>query len=305
MGPANHADRPDHADHGGSAPPTIVALIADGVLDAELAALGWLLVDARLPLIVAGDDAGARDALLGAFLDLLPPTTRRFDLAGAAEDFAWLPEATALGWSPAAGAASGAPLPPAIPASPASAYLAALELSDRRAGASWGRAARTFVRAASLGYGIATTVDAARLEDVHDRLRSAGVGLNDDELSYLGLILIVGPDRESASPRARVIAAHYARPVGRDEHGHTQRLPPAVLAVRDPGSGRLDHFSWGVMPELAIRLGRKAGDLERDQAERAAFLASLVAGGAVERRAVRAAIRSWLASRGSSDQRAH
>ena len=44
------------------------------------------------------------------------------------------------------------------------------------------------------------------------------------------------------------------------------------------------------MPELAIRLGRKAGDLERDQAERAALLAGLVADGALDLDTVRATI---------------
>ena len=85
--------------------------------------------------------------------------------------------------------------------------------------------------------------------------------------------------------------------MGRDEHGHTQRLPPAVLAHRDPPADRLDHFEWGVMPELAIRLGRKAGDLERDQAARAAVLRGLVDDGAVDIESVRAAIAAERAAR--------
>jgi hypothetical protein len=44
------------------------------------------------------------------------------------------------------------------------------------------------------------------------------------------------------------------------------------------------------MPELAIRLGRRAGDLERDQAERAAVLRRLAEGGVVDVDSVRAAI---------------
>ena len=132
---------------------------------------------------------------------------------------------------------------------------------------------------------------ADRLEDVHELLRERPVGLTDDELTYLGLVLIVRADRgPGGHVRRRVVAAHYARPVGRDEQGHTQRLPPAVLASRsDPGAS-LDHFEWGVMPELAIRLGRKAGDLERDQAERARLLADLAGAGTTTVEAVRAAI---------------
>ena len=278
-----------------SAPPrrSIVELIADRVLDAELAALAWILVEARLPLVVAGLQQGAgKTTLLEALLDFLPPATRRIDLRGAAESFDWLPEAEALGWG-----RPGPALVEAIPVSPASAYLVAAEVSEHLPIYTWDRAARTLVRAASIGYGIGATLHADRLEDVHALLRGREVGLTDDELTYLGLILIVragrGPDGHA---RRRVVAAHYARPVGRDEHGHTQRLPPAVIATHDAGSDRLDHFAWGVMPELAIRIGRKAGDLERDQAERAALLGRLAAEGVIDLDSVRQAIREHRGS---------
>ena len=272
---------------------SIVELIAGGELDAELAGLAWLLVEARLPVVVAGLARNAgKSTLLEALLDFLPPTARRVDLGGVVEDFAWLPEAEALGWT-----RSSPPLDAAVPISPSSGYLVAAELSEHLPLYTWGRAARTFVRAASLGYGIGATIHADRLEDVHEALGSRSVGLSDDELTYLGLVLVVrasrGPD---GHVRRRVVAAHYARPVGRDEHGHTQRLPPAVLAARDDAADRLDHFEWGVMPELAIRLGRKAGDLEREQAERAAVLAGLVADHAVDVDTVRAAIAAHRAA---------
>jgi hypothetical protein len=268
------------------------------VIDAELAALAWILVEARVPLVVAGLQQGAgKTTLLEALLDFLPSTARRIDLRGAAEDFAWLPEAEALGWG-----RPGPALVEAIPVSPASAVLVAAEVSEHLPIYTWDRAARTLVRAASIGYGIAATLHADRLEDVHSLLRGREVGLTDDELTYLGLVLIVratrGPDGHF---RRRVVSAHYARPVGRDEHGHTQRLPPAILAARDEAADRLDHFAWGVMPELAIRLGRKAGDLEREQAERATLLRRLTDDGVVDVASVRAAI----AAHGAASVRVH
>ena len=272
-----------------TAPPrrSVVELIATGVLDAELAALAWITVEARLPLIVAGLQQGAgKTTVLEALLDFLPPTARRIDLAGVAEEFTWLPEAEALGWSRQAPGA-----PAAIPVTPASAFLVASEMSEHLPIYTWGRAARTLVRAASIGYGIGASLHADRLEEVHALLRAHPVGLTDDELTYLGLILIVRADRGvDGHLRRRVVAAHYARPVGRDEHGHTQRLQPAVLAHRDPAADRLDHFEWGVMPELAIRLGRKSGDLERDQVERAAILGRLAIDGAIDLETLRTAI---------------
>ncbi len=274
---------------------SVIELIDTGVIDAELAALAWLLVEARIPIVVAGLEQGAgKTTLLEALLDFLPATARRVDLAGATEDFAWLPEAETLGWT-----RESAPEPVAIPITPASAVLVAAEISEHLPIYTWGRAARTLIRAASIGYGVAATLHADRLEEVHELLRARPVGLTDDELTYLGLILIVragrGPD---GSIRRRVVAAHYARPVGRDEHGHTQRLPPAVVAAYDAAADRLDHFAWGVMPELAIRLGRKAGDLEREQAERAELLARLAAEGAVDLESVRAAIAAHRSATG-------
>ena len=77
-------------------PPTrsVVQLLRDRLMDADLAALVWLLVEARLPLIVAA--AGRRvgkSTVLEAMLDFLPPGTRRIDLGGEFESLAWLPEA--------------------------------------------------------------------------------------------------------------------------------------------------------------------------------------------------------------------
>jgi hypothetical protein len=74
-----------------------------------------------------------------------------------------------------------------------------------------------------------------------------------------------------------VTAAHYVRPLARDAHGHAQLLPPAVLATWDPRLGRYEHFDWGVLPEIAARLGRKAGDLEADLHHRHDDLAGLAA----------------------------
>jgi hypothetical protein len=264
-----------------TAPPrrSIVELIHRGVLDAELAALAWVLLEARLPLIVAGLARGAgKTTVFEALLDFLPVTARRVDLAGADEDFAWLPEAGTLGWR-AADAPDGDRPAAAIPVTPAASYLVAAELSAHLPLYTWGAAARTLVRAASIGYGIGATIHADRLEDVHD------------ELTYLGLIVVVRAERgPDGHVHRRVVAAHYARPVGRDEHGHVQRLPPAVVAARDERTDRLEHFAWGVMPELAIRLGRRAGDLERDQAERAAVLGRLAEEGVVDVDSVRAVI---------------
>jgi hypothetical protein len=55
------------------------------------------------------------------------------------------------------------------------------------------------------------------------------------------------------------------------------------------------------MPELAIRLGRKAGDLEREQAERAEVLDDLVKRGSLDVPTLRATV----AARGVVSRRVH
>lgn len=57
-------------DSGGSTPATVPAEIAAGTLDAELAALLWLLVEGGVSLNVIGPAGSGREALRTAFVDL-------------------------------------------------------------------------------------------------------------------------------------------------------------------------------------------------------------------------------------------
>jgi hypothetical protein len=252
------------------------------VLDSELAATIWVLLEGRVPLIVgaAGRHAG-KTTLLNALLDFLPRELATRELAGIDEQFEWLPQASELGWS-------GTPRPPSDgePVRPDRTVLIAGELSDHTPAYTWDDAARVFVRAASVGYGLAATIHADSLEDVFDTLRSPQVRLTDDELSRLGVVLILRRMREE---RRRVVAAHYVRPVARDVHGHIQRLGPAVLATWDPATDTFEQFGWGITPELAVRVARRAGDFEVEVATRKAVLDGLVKAGTTDIAAVRAA----------------
>lgn len=224
-------------------PPSIVELVRRGVLDAELAALVWVLVEGRIPLIVAAPPAlmesgAAADVLRGTLASLRP------DIGLDGIDAAGL--AAPLGLRSARG----------------------VILGDRIGG---------IARADSL-------------QGLRDALGAdPPLGLSDDELSFLGCVLVLvegdAPPVEAADPlmaatrRARVGVAHYVRPLHRDEHGHPQLLGPAVLATWDPGSRAFEHFAWGVLPEIAARIGRKAGDLEADLHHRRDDLAGLATAG--------------------------
>jgi hypothetical protein len=279
-----------------TAPRSIVELLDQRVLDPELAALIWLLLEAHAPLLVAGAPGSGKTTLLDAALDLLPPLARTVPLEGAIEDFAWLPEAPELGWRPPRRLPGAMATERPRAASPESTVLLLSELSTATERDTWGPRARIAVRALSLGYAMAATIPAERLEEVFERLRRPPVMLTDDELSRLGVVIVI---REVAPPgggeaRRRVVAAHYVRPVVRDAHGHVQRMAPAVLAAYESRTDELEHFAWGIVPELAVRVGRSASDFEREQARRAEFLQGLVAAGVTDPSAVRLALASYL-----------
>ena len=205
--------------------PSLVALIAQGVLDAELAALVWVLVEGRIPLVVAAPPgrAGAGGQLLVGVL---------------------------------ASVHADEPLEQLLaPLSPAGASSL---VRGRRAGG---------------------VLEAGSLGEVRERLGSGALPLNPDQLTFLGCVLVLGESPGARRGRLRVTAAHYVRPLARDAHGHSQRLDPAVLATWDERLGRYEHFAWGVLPEIAARLGRRAGDLEADLHHRRDDLAGLAKAG--------------------------
>jgi hypothetical protein len=91
----------------------------------------------------------------------------------------------------------------------------------------------------------------------------------------------------------RVAAAHLLRPPLRDGAGHVRPRGPGVLAVRLEAEDRLEHFAWGVMPELAASLDRKGGDVEAELDERAASLKGMVKSGPRDPAEVTVALRAW------------
>lgn len=247
-----------------------VTLIVAGTLDAELAATIWRMLDARVPVIVAARETMDGATVLDAVLGLVPEARRAVELRGADETFAWLPQAGELGQPGARPVADQAP----ASVRPETTVLVARHLAPNGPTATWGLAARIAVRAATIGYGLVATITADSLEDVFTQLGAPPVALSDDERSRLGVVLVVGRGRD-ATPRVQ--AAHYVRPIARDEHGHVQRLGPAVLATWDATAGRYEHFGWGITPELARRVGSRAGDFELDLDHRRTLLEAAVA----------------------------
>lgn len=184
-------------------PRSIVGWIAAGALDADLAAVVWLLAEGGIPVVVAGAPGSGRSALLGAIREL-------------------------------AGARSRPTMPSRLP-------------------------------------GI---VEGRSLEEVQAHLALAPLGVSEDELRGLGVVLVL---EVAATGRRRVVAAHYVRPLERDGQGHVQRRPPALLAAWDATRDAFDDYAWGIVPELAARVGREPAEFDRERTRRATHLAGLVA----------------------------
>jgi hypothetical protein len=243
-------------------------LVRLDAVDAELGALLWLLLEGRTPLVAVGPP-GAADRVMDGLASLLPDGARVREVAPD-DDFGWLPEAGRLGWRH-----EGPPgedgHPHGATVTPADGVLLARGLGAGDGVA--GERARVVVRALAVGYGLLATMRGGGLDDALEALHDPEVGTDPDERSRLGVVLAVADD--AGVPR--VTAAHYVRPVALDTHGHVQRPAPAILATWSPPAGRFDHFWWGVVPDLAGRLGITPRDLEREQARRASALADLAA----------------------------
>lgn len=184
-------------------PRTILGWIAAGALDADLAAVVWLLAEGGVPVVVAGAPGSGRSALLGAIREL-------------------------------AGAGGRPTMPSRLP-------------------------------------GI---VEARSLEEVQAHLAESPLRAGEDELRGLGVVLVLAV---AATGRRRVVVAHFVRPLERDGQGHVQRRPPALLAAWDATRDAFDDYAWGIVTELATRVGREPAEFERERARRAAHLAGLVA----------------------------
>lgn len=220
---------------------TLSALVGAHLLDAPLAALAWVLAERGVPVLVAGRDPATVASLLDALVGALP-ADRRPDAAAPGETGRLVRVAGTL----------AADSPPDV-------FRAALAAATGRSG-------------------FAAAIDADDLSGVFGVL--ARLGLSDDAASFLGVVLVV-ERRPEAGGEARVVAAHYLRPLVRDAGGHPRRQRPAVLATWEPAGDGWEDFAWGIVPDLAERTRMRAGDLEAERERRAAVLSGQAHGRSV------------------------
>lgn len=124
------------------------------------------------------------------------------------------------------------------------------------------------------GTSLGLLLSAVDLQAALDRLERPPIGLPEDAVRRLGVVMVV---EGTADGSARCTVMHYLRPTERDGQGHIQRRPPAVLSAWDDATAAFEDYAWAVTPELADRVDRSQADFEDRWRDRARFLAEAAA----------------------------
>jgi hypothetical protein len=250
-------------------PMSAVEIVASGSMDARLMATLWSVVARRRGVMLASEAPQAgKTTTLSALVDFLPDETVGVFLRGWAQDSTWTDE---IG--------------------PDRGYLLVNELSDHLPIYVWGPNARDALRLAGGGYGLGATMHADSLDEALALLRGE-LRAADADLAGMTVYLQYSAYRTPAGMYRRVEEAWHLRT---DETGRlapvrlaeldggrspsltgAQRLPVPPTLASDGGRSRRplvhDPEAYAV---LATSLGLAAEALEREIADRAAFLAGL------------------------------
>jgi energy-coupling factor transporter ATP-binding protein EcfA2 len=163
-------------------PRTIVDLIRDGVLSAEVAALLCELVAQRASIVVAAGPSGAgKTTLLTALLDALPAGTRRVYVRGCYEPFDFFAETD-----------------------PGATALLVNEISAHLPIYLWGPGVRRVLTAAQNGYQLAATAHATSIEEFIYSLAGYPLRITADELKAIDLLVLLDAWREPDGIRRSV-----------------------------------------------------------------------------------------------------
>jgi hypothetical protein len=261
-------------------PMSIVQIVEAGTLSRRLAALLWILLEARRSIVLASEPPmSGKTTTLSALIPFLPADTRHVFLRGLAETFDYTRQGTAE-----------------------KTYLLVNELSSHLPVYLWGRKATQMFRTLRDGYGLATTMHADDAAGVLSQLREE-LGVATEDLARLDLIgimrlfrgrtPIVGhddvPPEMRYGPgaiRRRLVSMHLVVANG-------DRIDTPVLSSWDPESDEHAMAIEPLLPELSDRAGRTTQSLCDALLARETFLADLSSRGVTRPREVARAIASY------------
>lgn len=220
-------------------PPTILDLISNGTMSAEMAATLWAAVDQRLSFVtVAIPRLAGKTTTTNAVLALLPPDVPVHRLTGQEEEMIRLKKAATGGYL-VVGEFAQAPVPTYV----------------------WGAPVRRVFDTMTAGYSLAVALHAPSLQETFDAI-CLGNGVTDEDASRIGMMLYIRRFGEAPTNFWRRLAEVH------EVDGVQRGQPAGRLLHRWVEKG--DHFEPVNAPrnvhatpaELAARASRLRGMVE-------------------------------------------
>lgn len=212
-------------------PLSVAQIIALKSVDAETAALIWLLLEHGASLTVAGptdpQPGVGKTTTLNALLQFLPEGTALAYMSGMYENFAFtrLPDID-----------------------PGTTYALCNEVSDHLPIYMWGRVARRYLTLPAQGYHIATSVHADTINDVismyhHD------LHLRPEDVRKLGLVINIGLMGRVYPPRRRWLSTHFLQPFA--DARHSDAIVSVPLSLWNEFDDTFEHADQAILDDLA------------------------------------------------------
>ncbi|MBV9709311.1 MAG: hypothetical protein JO011_00175 [Ktedonobacteraceae bacterium] len=241
---------------------SVAQIIALGSVDAETAALAWLLLEHGASLTVAGptdpQPGVGKTTTLNALLQFLPEGTALAYMSGMYENFAFTRISDI---------------------DPATTYALCNEVSDHLPIYMWGRIARRFLTLPAQGYHVATSVHADTIKDVM-HMYQRDLRLSVEDMRRLGLVINIGLVGRRYPPRRRWLTTHFIQPT--PDRRRPDAVIPIPLSLWNEFDDTFEHADSAILDDLALWIGMPSDAFNQGLKLRTDCLQELSRGSAVD-----------------------